>query len=87
LKKPNAWGLYDVSGNVWEWCQDWYAGNYRNANKTDPAGPSRGSEKVLRGGSWYWNAKCFRVSYRYNYEPDYGDYSGGFRCVLDFPTP
>jgi len=41
---------------------------------------------VIRGSSWYWSAKCFRVSYRYNYGPDYSDYSGGFRCVFDAPT-
>ena len=51
-KRPNAWGLYDTLGNVWEWCHDWLA-PYASEHAQDPIGPSEGSERVLRGGSWY----------------------------------
>ena len=71
-------------GNVREWCQDWYGKRYyRSSHETDPQGPPSGENKVVRGGSWYHNSKCFRVSFRYNYNPNHYDYSGGFHCVAE----
>ena len=76
-KKPNGLGLYDMGGNVWEWCADWYTeGYYRNSPKNNPTGPDAGQFRVLRGGSWFDNARNVRASYRYGYNPSDGDDSG-----------
>jgi formylglycine-generating enzyme required for sulfatase activity len=82
--KPNAWGLYDMHGNVWEWGQDWY-GPYTAGAAVDPAGPSSGSNRVLRGGSWYNGAGSCRSAYRIGASP--GNRSGnlGFRLLRMVP--
>ena len=79
-KPANAWGLYDMHGNVWEWCWDWY-GNYPNGAQTDPMGVSSGALRVTRGGSLNNTAEISRSAYRSNGLPDYRGNSIGFRVV------
>jgi formylglycine-generating enzyme required for sulfatase activity len=79
--RPNAWGFYDLHGNVWEWCSDWY-GDYPSGSVTDPAGPSSGSFRVGRGGSWFLNGKYCRSANRGWYSPGNGSGYLGFRPSL-----
>ncbi|MEA3427924.1 MAG: formylglycine-generating enzyme family protein [Thermodesulfobacteriota bacterium] len=79
-KKPNAWELYDMHGNVWEWCQDW-KGGYPSGHVTDPEGPPSGSDRVLRGGSWGSFAWYLRSADRRRSDPVSRDYNFGFRVV------
>ena len=81
-KSPNALGLYDMSGNVYEWCSDWYSSGYSSSAQTNPQGLAAGSARVLRGGGWYHNAQLCRVSYRSFNAPDYRFSNIGLRLAL-----
>jgi formylglycine-generating enzyme required for sulfatase activity len=86
-KLANAWGLYDICGNLWEWCNDFYKVDYYpEAPRKDPRGPATGQTKAVRGGAWRSSAENCRCGYRYNESPGYADVCFGydiygFRCV------
>lgn len=83
--QPNAWGLSDIHGNVWEWCHDWHGESYysqfASTMAIDPQGPSEGAYRVIRGGSWSFTAKFCRSAYRGGYGPSIQNGAVGFRVV------
>lgn len=91
-KKPNAWGLYDICGNLWQWCNDFYGVEYyAQSPEKDPRGPKEGDTKVVRGGAWKFSGDNCRCGYRYNENPGYVDVCFGydiygFRCVRSAPA-
>jgi formylglycine-generating enzyme required for sulfatase activity len=83
---PNAWGLYDMHGNVWEWCADWYSDSYPGGRVTDPQGPTWGLDRVLRGGGWFSVGLNCRSAIRFRFNPSDWYYVLGFRVAL-VPVP
>ncbi len=92
-KEANPWGLHDMCGNVWQWCNDFYRVDYYSTSpKEDPRGPEAGENKVVRGGAWRFGAENCRSGYRYNESPGYSDVCFGydiygFRCVRRSDPP
>ncbi len=84
-KKPNRWGLYDIYGNVFEWCQDWNE-PYPTGAATDPQGPSEGAIRVFRGGCWYFRGIQCRSAFRLRLEPGPSSRNIGFRVAMSLPA-
>jgi formylglycine-generating enzyme required for sulfatase activity len=81
---PNGYGLFDITGNVWEWTTDFYSGDYYAVSSAEnPHGPANGRFKVIRGGSWHSGAMCVQTYFRNGLSPGWVDFAVGFRCVKD----
>ena len=85
-KEPNAWGLFDMHGNVWEWCNDWQ-GSYNDCKNVNPRGPNLGYSRVLRGGGWHYPAPGCCSAYRHRAKPEYRLSAVGFRIARSFNKP
>jgi formylglycine-generating enzyme required for sulfatase activity len=85
LKKPNAWGLYDMHGGVWEWCSDWFAPFADDQAVTDPQGPATGTHRVIRGGSWFNEPEALRSANRHRHSRDSRQTNLGLRVVWILP--
>jgi formylglycine-generating enzyme required for sulfatase activity len=84
-KRANAWGLYDMSGNVWEWVWDWHVTAYDKLPSVDPIGPESGKYRIIRGGSWSHTDRLARVAYRVEDNPDRRGNNQGFRVARSTP--
>ena len=81
---PNGYGLFDITGNVWEWCADWF-GEYSVDDLKDPRGPPTGTMRILRGAGWGAMEDQYECAYRRTHAPQRCSAQSGFRCVLSLP--
>ena len=82
--KPNEIGIFDMSGNAWEWCKDYYDGTYyKKSPKANPQGPVHGQFRVVRGGSWYYTVEMATITSRDGPYPEFSDWNYGFRVVRE----